>query len=51
MATKLQTKMDAPSYQERVPDKVKADDAAKVARYGAEIAENEKQLAVLGTFA
>lgn len=43
LAAKLQAKMDASSYQGRVPDKVKADDAAKLARYKAEIAEMDKQ--------
>ena len=51
LATKLQAKMEAKSYADRVPDKVKAEDAAKLARYQAEIAEMDKQAGILAKFA
>jgi len=49
LASKLQEKMNAPTYMDKVPEKVRADNDAKLAGYKMEIDENIKQLKLMET--
>ena len=49
LASKLQEKINAPTYTEKVPEKIRADNDAKLAGYQTEIDENLKQLKIMET--
>lgn len=49
LSSKLKEKIDAPTYMEKVPEKVRAENDAKLSGYQAELAENQKQFKLLET--
>jgi valyl-tRNA synthetase len=49
LSSKLKEKIDAPTYKDKVPEKVRAENDAKLAGYQTELGETIKQLKLLET--